>query len=77
MANKLVPCVERDVNVEDLSSNNDVNLGVLAKRCRTSSSKDKPSTVEGSRKKLTRKFESHEGAIVQAVIAIVFVAAKT
>lgn len=64
VANKLVPFVERDANVQDLSLDNDVNLGLLAKKSRTSSSKDKPNTVEQSIMKLTRKTKLHKGVIV-------------
>lgn len=69
--------VDRETNVQDLFYESNVDLGVLAKTRRTLSLKDKPNTVDHTRKILIRKTKLHEGAIMQAMTAMVPVAVET
>ena len=68
---KPMPRPETDVTVEHLSSDSDTNIAALAKKQRTSTSKEKNTANEGNRKKNTRKTSSAQDAIVPIENALV------
>lgn len=71
------PWVDREQPMEDLSSDNDANRGVLAKKWRTPSSKDKTIAIVGSNKKPSRKPLSAQSVIVHTETTIVLVTTVT